>query len=91
MMESPRRSWKAEEAPRCGSERHGGPDPWVVGVPLGEGPRRRLAIAHRLMDQGKYKDAAKVFENIAQGAVQAGLPRGPAAPPSGSQSQIACH
>lgn len=77
MMESPRRSWKTEGATRCGSERHGGPDPWVVGVPLGEGPRRRLATAHRLMDQGKQKDAAKVFESLAQGVLQAGLPRAP--------------
>jgi hypothetical protein len=29
------------------------------------------------MDQGKFEGAAKIFEDLAQGALQAGLPRAP--------------
>lgn len=45
-----------------------------VGPPAA-GPQQALAHANRLMENGDYKEAAEIFERLAQGAEQRGMLR----------------
>jgi tetratricopeptide (TPR) repeat protein len=40
----------------------------------GPRPRRMLARANRLFDQGKFSEAVPIFERLAKGAAQQGMP-----------------
>jgi len=41
--------------------------------PIADGPRRKLLLAHRLMENGEHIQAAIIFERLARGAHDRGL------------------
>jgi hypothetical protein len=42
---------------------------------IGDGPRRQLQLAHRLMENGSHDRASVIFENLARGAHDRGMVR----------------